>query len=144
MGPAAVCPHCCEIGHQSFIACGSCSSRCFICAKPHEAAEHMCTVTTCTVKPGRECQHMPAKCGNCGGQHLATAANCPMRQRGRTPTVPTGVLRNRDGVVISHIPEVAMVVASRARERPAEKEPAEKEPAAAELITKRLKSSDED
>ena len=87
---------------------------------------------------------MPAKCGNCGGQHLATAANCPMRQRGRTPTVPTGVLRNRDGVVISHIPEVAMVVASRARERPAEKGPAEKEPAAAELITERLESSDED
>src|SRR6266480_5193571 len=99
MKSAAVCLQCCEIEHQDFMACESHLFRCFICAGPHEAAEHMCTVTTCTVKLGRECQHMPAKYKNCGDQHLATAANCSMRQREGTSAVLTRMLRKRDEVV---------------------------------------------
>ena len=82
---------------------------------------------------------MPAKCENCEGQHLTTAANCSKRQREKTSTALTEMLRNKDEVVISCTSEMAVMVASRARE-----ESAEKESAAAEVITERMKSSDED
>src|SRR6266480_1031827 len=76
-GPGTVCPRCCGIGHYSYKACGNRPPLCYICAGPHEGIEHSCAVTTCQVKPGNQCQHMPVKCGNCGGKHIATARNCP-------------------------------------------------------------------
>jgi len=83
LGPDTICPRCCGIGHRSFRACGDRPSLCFICAGPHEGLDHACKVTTCHVKPGRHCHHMPAKCGNCGGSHLATARSCPKQKEAR-------------------------------------------------------------
>lgn len=83
LGPGTICPRCCGIGHQSFKACGDQPPKCFICAGPHEGLDHACTVTTCTTKPGTHCQHMPAKCGNCEGNHPATASICPKQREAR-------------------------------------------------------------
>jgi hypothetical protein len=84
LGPDTICPRCCGIGHRSFKACGDRVPKCYICAGPHEGADHTCTVTTCTVKAGKECLHMPAKCGNCGKNHPATWAGCPERRSARS------------------------------------------------------------
>ena len=80
---------------------------------------------------------MSAKCENCRDQYLATAANCSIRQKEKTPAMPTEILRNRDEIVISCTSEMTVMMASRAR-----KESAEKESTAAELIIKKSKSSD--
>jgi hypothetical protein len=80
LGPGTVCPRCCGIGHRSFRACGDRPPLCYICAGPHEGIDHTCSVTTCKAKPGNHCQHMPAKCGNCGGKHPATARSCPKQK----------------------------------------------------------------
>lgn len=47
---------------------------------PHEGNEHVCRVVDCSSKPGTACQHIPAKCGNCGGAHPAIAGNCPAKR----------------------------------------------------------------
>jgi hypothetical protein len=83
VGVDTVCPRCCRLGHRSFKACGSNSPCCFICAGPHEGHEHTCRVLDCSAKAGTACQHTPAKCGNCGGPHSATAGNCPARRAAR-------------------------------------------------------------
>jgi hypothetical protein len=77
LGADTVCPRCCGIGHKNFRACGDRPPRCFICAEAHEGSEHACKVVNCSAKPGTPCQHSPAKCGNCGGPHPATAGTCP-------------------------------------------------------------------
>lgn len=83
MGVDTVCPRCCQLGHRSFKACGDRPPYCFICAGPHEGAEHVCRVVDCPAKPGTACQHIPAKCGTCGGSHPATAGNCPAKREAR-------------------------------------------------------------
>jgi hypothetical protein len=83
IGPDTVCPRCCNLGHRSFRACKDREPCCFICAGPHEGAEHMCKVINCTAKPGTACQHTPAKCGNCQGPHIATTENCPAKRAAR-------------------------------------------------------------
>lgn len=77
LGADTVCPRCCGIGHNSFRDCGDRPPCCFICAGAHEGAEHACKVVNCPARPGIACQHMPAKCGNCGGSHPAMAGTCP-------------------------------------------------------------------
>jgi hypothetical protein len=84
LGLDTICPKCCGIGHRSFRACGDRPPKCYICAGPHEGADHTCTVTTCTAKAGRECVHMPAKCGNCGKAHPATWTGCSKRRSARS------------------------------------------------------------
>jgi hypothetical protein len=83
LGPDTVCPRCCGIGHNSFKACGDRPPLCFICAGPHEGADHACKVIDCITKSGNACRHMPAKCGNCGGLHPATMWNCPRKREAR-------------------------------------------------------------
>ncbi|KAL1978960.1 hypothetical protein VTN96DRAFT_7983 [Rasamsonia emersonii] len=83
LGADTVCPRCCGIGHYSFRACGDRPPLCFICAGPHEGADHVCKVVNCTTKPGTAGQHMPAKCGNCGGPHPATTGTCPKIREAR-------------------------------------------------------------
>lgn len=82
-GVDTICPRCCQLGHRSFKACGDHAPCCFICAGPHEGAEHVCRVVDCPAKSGTACQHIPAKCGACGGPHPATAGNCPAKRAAR-------------------------------------------------------------
>ncbi|KAL1963930.1 hypothetical protein VTN77DRAFT_7736 [Rasamsonia byssochlamydoides] len=77
LGADTVCPWYCGIGHYSFRACGDRPLLCFICAGPHEGVNHTYKVVNCTVKSGTACQHMPAKCGNCGGPYPVTTRTCP-------------------------------------------------------------------
>lgn len=83
LGADTVCLRCRGIGHCSFRACGDRPPLCFICAGPHEGADHTCKVINCTIKPGTACEHMPAKCGNCGGPHPATTGTCPKIREAR-------------------------------------------------------------
>lgn len=83
VGVDTVCPRCCHLGHRSFRACGDHQPCCFICAGSHEGNEHICRVVDCSSKPGTACQHIPAKCGNCGGPHPALAGNCPAKREAR-------------------------------------------------------------
>jgi hypothetical protein len=83
MGADSVCPRCCGIGHTSYRACGDRPPCCYICAGNHEGIEHACKVITCQAKTGTACIHLPAKCGNCGGDHLATARLCHQIRQAR-------------------------------------------------------------
>src|SRR5215471_72630 len=76
IGADAVCSRCCGIEHVSYRACGNQSLCCYICAGDHEGTEHTCKVINCQVKPGSACPHLPAKCGNCGEAHQASAKVC--------------------------------------------------------------------
>jgi hypothetical protein len=117
LGADSVCPRCCGIGHASYRACGDRPPCCYICAGNHEGREHACKVTTCQAKTGTACIHLPAKCGNCGGDHPATARLCHQirqaRQRlsKRAETSPN--LRDPQvQVLIPSSPGFAVVVAS--------------------------------
>jgi len=83
MGADSVCPRCCGIGHTSYRACGDRPPCCYICAGNHEGIEHACKVITCHAKTGIACIHLPAKCGNCGGDHPATARLCHQIRQAR-------------------------------------------------------------
>jgi hypothetical protein len=77
VGRDSVCPRCCGIGHKSFKACGNRPVCCFICAGEHQASEHACKITICTVKPLQPCSHTPILCANCKGNHMAISSSCP-------------------------------------------------------------------
>ncbi|OJD09574.1 hypothetical protein ACJ73_10213 [Blastomyces percursus] len=83
VGPDAVCPCCCGLGHQSFKACGEREPRCYVCGGPHTGAEHRCEVRECTARAGHPCAHLPAKCANCGKGHTALLNSCPARKEAR-------------------------------------------------------------
>jgi hypothetical protein len=83
LGADSVCPRCCGIGHTSYRACGDRPPCCYICAGNHEGIEHACKVITCQAKTGTACIHLPAKCGNCGGDHPATARLCHQIRQAR-------------------------------------------------------------
>lgn len=74
------CTNCCGYGHLRHQCRGQASCR--ICAGPHTAWNHRCITRGCVGSKSRaNCQHREriVKCANCGGEHQATALNCPRR-----------------------------------------------------------------
>jgi len=73
-GRGEICPRCCKFGHY-----GGCMDeiRCYLCAGPHIAGEHICPVEGCNMKA--PCKHVPPKCANCLGRHCATSVKCPKK-----------------------------------------------------------------
>jgi hypothetical protein len=78
-GPAEICPKCLEYGHTSFGGCSK-TPKCYICAGNHEANEHKCPITGCSTPAGKACIHLPVKCINCKGPHLAISNSCPKKR----------------------------------------------------------------
>lgn len=74
-GEGGMCLRCC--GRDHFGKCTE-QAKCFVCAAEHEGSEHQCTAQDCG-KKSEPCEHHPAKCANCGGQHVAASRKCPER-----------------------------------------------------------------
>jgi hypothetical protein len=94
-GKGEICPRCCKFGH--FEGCNKEEARCYLCAGPHLAQDHLCPVEGC----GRRtpCRHLPTKCINCSGKHFATSVRCPkkwedMKQNQRPLNYPQPILQS--------------------------------------------------
>ena len=127
LGVDCVCPRCCGIGHVSYKACGDRPPRCYICAGDHEGTDHACRVVSCQVKAGVACQHLPAKCGNCGGPHPATACPRLREARGRLGRRrgPNPIIGDQHDIqaLIPSSPGFAVVVTSQALQQAPEQPP---------------------
>ena len=80
-GLGSVCMKCCGIGHERQGNCGDRPEKCMLCAGAHLANEHQCGVDGCKIRKGKLCVHVTARCANCQGNHQATSARCPSRQK---------------------------------------------------------------
>jgi hypothetical protein len=74
-GKGEICPKCCKFGH--FEGCSKEEARCYLCAGPHLAQDHLCPVEGCGNRT--LCRHIPAKCVNCSGRHVTTSIRCPKK-----------------------------------------------------------------
>lgn len=92
-GRGEVCPKCCRFGHYK----GCEEERCYLCGQEgHTANTHKCSILDCGSR--RPCFHMPKKCANCKGGHLATSNKCPKKWeniRGPLPLQPKPRLLDR-------------------------------------------------
>jgi hypothetical protein len=75
IGPEEICPKCLEYGYTSYRGCLK-ASKCYICAGNHEANEHKCPITGCSVLIGKACIHLSIKCIHCKGSHFTISNNC--------------------------------------------------------------------
>ena len=66
------CKRCQGYGHTRIHCRGE--TRCRVCALGHEGKDHSCQI--CQVA-NQECPHQPAKCANCGKNHMADDQKCP-------------------------------------------------------------------
>lgn len=57
--------------------------QCALCAGPYKLEEHRCGVNDCQMGLGKICTHVTAACANCKGNHQATSAKCPARQKAK-------------------------------------------------------------
>jgi hypothetical protein len=73
-GKGEICPRCCKFGHYE--GCTE-EAKCYLCAGPHLAGDHVCPVEGCNMKD--PCKHLPPKCANCQGKHFATSVKCPKK-----------------------------------------------------------------
>ena len=73
-GRGEICPKCCSFGHYK-----SCEEeRCYLCGQQgHTADTHKCPILDCGSR--KPCFHIPKKCVNCKGNHLATSNKCPKK-----------------------------------------------------------------
>lgn len=53
--------------------CGDRPLKCVICAGPHKVEDYCCGVIGCNKKKKKICDHVTAKCANCGKNHTANS-----------------------------------------------------------------------
>lgn len=75
---------CAGIGRDRLREYGDKGVRCVICAGTHEVESHKYEITTCMAKIEKICTQVIPKCANCGGNHQATAFECPAKLRAQT------------------------------------------------------------
>ena len=78
-GPAEICPKCLDYGHTSYRGFSG-TPKCYICAGSHEANEHKCLITGCSVPVEKACIHLSIKCIHCKGPHLIIFNNCSKKR----------------------------------------------------------------
>ena len=78
--PNAFCTRCSGWGRIA-PHCKAADSRCSICAKDYEEANHQCPVEGYKVERGHPCPHETAKCANYGGPHGARADACAAKRK---------------------------------------------------------------
>jgi hypothetical protein len=79
-GRSTQCRNCQGYGHPAALCRNT--SRCAVCAEPHETKDHPCNLPMC--KKGPACTHPPIRCANCNTPHKASDPNCPERIKLRT------------------------------------------------------------
>ncbi len=75
---------CTEIGQNRLGGYGDRGVQCVICAGAHKVESHKRGVTGCTAKIVKICTHVIPTYANCGGNHQATAFQCPAKLKAQT------------------------------------------------------------
>ena len=77
--PVEICLKCLEYKHISFKSCSK-ASKCYICARNHEANEYKCLIIDCFTLAKKACIHLSVKCINCKSPHFAISNSCPKKR----------------------------------------------------------------